>query len=383
MSFVHPISLPSSLSISPHSFASLSLISLLPFHMCSIVSLSPHSTVCTFFPLLPSNTCFCFFCILSPQILWNFSSVILLILPLVSGFFDSLPSFLLICVFVPFTQLHIHPSSFCSQSFHFFTGIPVPLVVFLSLLLRFFFFSPAFRKYPALFSSIHFVLKLCRSLSRFHSKPISLAFFPHYVTWRFSIHSWHPSQIFFLHSLYLLLYQYTLDHALKHLHSLLFPTHIPLYLVCLPHYNLMCALSVVLSLNVYPKYLNSFTRSIFLPSQFHSFSLLFFLFLLLNTIIFVFSTFTCIKKIALSSSHRYFLRFFIISFISLSLFAAITKSANARLQTFSLPTPTPPLVFSLSFHPYPPHIINSKGLNEQPCLTPFVYYYYYYIVVKW
>jgi hypothetical protein len=85
-----------------------------------------------------------------------------LILPVVSGFFDSLPSFLLVRVFVPFTQLYIHPSFFCSQSFHFFTGIPVPLVVllFLLLLLVLFLFSPAFSQYSALFSSIHFVFKL-------------------------------------------------------------------------------------------------------------------------------------------------------------------------------------------------------------------------------
>jgi hypothetical protein len=56
-------------------------------------------------------------------------------------FFYSLASFLLICVFVPFTQLHIHPSSFCSQSFHFFTGISIPLEIFLSLLLHVLFFS--------------------------------------------------------------------------------------------------------------------------------------------------------------------------------------------------------------------------------------------------
>jgi hypothetical protein len=62
------------------------------------------------------------------------SSVIHLSYSLVSGFFDSLPSSLLVCVFVSFTQLYIHPSSFCSQSFHFLTGIPVPLVVFLCLL---------------------------------------------------------------------------------------------------------------------------------------------------------------------------------------------------------------------------------------------------------
>jgi hypothetical protein len=50
----------SSFSISPRSFLSFSLISLDPFHMCSILffSLSSHSTLCTFFLLLSSNTCF-------------------------------------------------------------------------------------------------------------------------------------------------------------------------------------------------------------------------------------------------------------------------------------------------------------------------------------
>jgi hypothetical protein len=38
-----------------------------------------------------------------------------------------------------------------------------------------FLFFPAFRQYPALFPSIYFVLKLCRSLSRFYSHPIPLA----------------------------------------------------------------------------------------------------------------------------------------------------------------------------------------------------------------
>jgi hypothetical protein len=55
------LSLPSSsFSISPRSFLSFSLISLDPFHMCSILffSLSSHSTLCTFFLPLPSNTCF-------------------------------------------------------------------------------------------------------------------------------------------------------------------------------------------------------------------------------------------------------------------------------------------------------------------------------------
>jgi hypothetical protein len=51
------------------------------------------------------------------------------VLPVVSGFFNFSPFFLLARVFVSFTQLYIHPFSFCSQSFHFFTGIPVSLVV--------------------------------------------------------------------------------------------------------------------------------------------------------------------------------------------------------------------------------------------------------------
>jgi hypothetical protein len=131
---------------------------------CAQLSHSPHSTFCTFFPLLPSihlavSTSeslhhFSFSCTPSPQVL-RISSVIHFSYTshVVSGFFDSLPSFLLVCVFVPFTQLYIHPSSFYSQSFHLFTGIPVPLVVILSflLLLVFFLFSPPFRQYPALF----------------------------------------------------------------------------------------------------------------------------------------------------------------------------------------------------------------------------------------
>jgi hypothetical protein len=86
---------------------------------------------------------------------------------------------LLVFVFVPFTQRYIHPSSFWSQSFHFFTGIPFLLVVLLSLLLLLviFLFSPAFRQYPALF--LPSILSSNFSLSRFHSQPIPLASFHH------------------------------------------------------------------------------------------------------------------------------------------------------------------------------------------------------------
>jgi hypothetical protein len=49
---------PFRLHISPRPFVSLSLISLHPFHMCSIVSFLSRSISCTFFPLLPSKICF-------------------------------------------------------------------------------------------------------------------------------------------------------------------------------------------------------------------------------------------------------------------------------------------------------------------------------------
>jgi hypothetical protein len=74
----------------------------------------------------------------------------------------------------------------CSQSFHFCAGIPVSLIVFLSPC--FFFLS----NIPLVFCthpSIHFVFKLCRSLSRFHSPPIPPTLFPHYVTWRLYVHN--------------------------------------------------------------------------------------------------------------------------------------------------------------------------------------------------
>jgi hypothetical protein len=140
ISFIHPISLPYLFTISPRSFLSFSLISLHPFH--------PVHSIAVFSLLVATSKSrhhFSFF--LSPQVLRNFLCHTPLILPLVSGFCDSLPSFLLVCVFVPFTQLSINPSSFCSQFFHFFTGKPVSLVAFLFLLLLriLSLFSPTFR----------------------------------------------------------------------------------------------------------------------------------------------------------------------------------------------------------------------------------------------
>jgi hypothetical protein len=114
-------------------------------------------------------------CTLSSQILRNSSAIHLSY----SFYLDSL----ILSHSLPSPCLcPFHSSSFCSQSFHFFTGKPVSLVVFHFPLLRvLFLYSPAFRQYLALFPSIPF--------SRFHSQPISLALFPHYVTWRFPVHS--------------------------------------------------------------------------------------------------------------------------------------------------------------------------------------------------
>jgi hypothetical protein len=94
-----------------------------------VVHSAPSSVFYFHIPTSESRHHFPFSCTLSRQVLRSFLCHRPLILPVVSGFFDSLPSSLIVCVFVPFTQLYIHPSSFCFQSFHFFTSIPVLLVV--------------------------------------------------------------------------------------------------------------------------------------------------------------------------------------------------------------------------------------------------------------
>jgi hypothetical protein len=100
---------------------------------------------------------------------------------------------LLVRVFVPFIQLHIHPYSFCSQSFHFFSGIPVPLLVLLSLLLFLVFFSSLF-SIPSVSYTLQFhpipslprtsIYSLYHALKHHHSPPeitypLSLSYFPY------------------------------------------------------------------------------------------------------------------------------------------------------------------------------------------------------------
>jgi hypothetical protein len=78
----------------------------------SFLSFPPIPIFSLLVPTSKSRHHFSFSCTLSLQILRNFLCYTPLILPVVSGFFDSYPSFLLVCVFVPFTQLYIHQSPF-------------------------------------------------------------------------------------------------------------------------------------------------------------------------------------------------------------------------------------------------------------------------------
>jgi hypothetical protein len=247
-----------------------------------------------------------------------------LILPVVSGFFDSLPSFLLVRVFVPFTQLYIHQFFLLLSMFPFlhwqsrsFSSTSLSL----SSPCSFSFLSSIFSVFCTLL--FHpFCLQTFRSLSRFHSEPISLALFPHW------------------HSLHLLLFPPSPDlcpyiNTLSNIIILLlllslfyFIYHYYLSLVCLVRGSFVEGVTQVFELAPFPLPLILFTLPLSLVVvEHHHFRLL--------NIHFKLFFFT------------YFPRLLIISFISLSLFATITKSStNARLQTFSIPLLCEEYIFS-------------------------------------
>jgi hypothetical protein len=104
--FIHPIFLSSSFSICspiPH-------WSLPPSHFCYIHSTCPLNCVSLLIPMSAIFLSTFFSC---RQVLFSF--FLHSLYPRYSGISsDSFPSFLLVCIFVPFTQLYIHPSSFCS-----------------------------------------------------------------------------------------------------------------------------------------------------------------------------------------------------------------------------------------------------------------------------
>jgi hypothetical protein len=154
--------------------------------MCSIVSLSLHSTFCTFFALLhpipvvsllfptfDSRHHFSLSCIISPQVLRNLLSYTII---------DSLILSLLSCLSVSLsfslssTFLHLPFALNLSAS-----SLAYP---FLSLLLLrvFFFFSLQHSV-----SILHSSLQTLPLSYRFHSQPIPFTLFLHYVIWRFSV----------------------------------------------------------------------------------------------------------------------------------------------------------------------------------------------------
>jgi hypothetical protein len=307
---------------------------------------------------------------------------------IVPGFSDSLPSLLLVRVFVPLAHLHAHPFPLRSHSFHFLTGISVPPAVILSLfhIRALFLFSIALRQYPALFPSAHSVLELCRSLSRFHSQLAPLALFPHYVPCvSLSTPSTHL-KYFSCTPLHLLLFfpspdfrsvhQYALYHALEHHHSppeltsplsLSYSPHASNYLVRLPHYlshlRLVCG-SLIKGVSQVLEFAHSFYL-VFFPLPLALLTLPLSLvedhyFRLLNI------HFQLFLPHILSQVLHHFVH------LSLSFFATITMSfANARLQTFSTTTP-PACAFLNISSTSATYIVNSKGLSGQPGLTPFV-----------
>jgi hypothetical protein len=91
----------------------LNFLSLLIAHSGpSFLSFRPIPALSLHLPTSKSGQNFSLSYTFSPQVLRNFLCHTPLILPVVSGFFDSFPSFLLVYMFVPFTQLYIHPFSF-------------------------------------------------------------------------------------------------------------------------------------------------------------------------------------------------------------------------------------------------------------------------------
>jgi hypothetical protein len=185
------LSLPLShfVASAPHVLDRLTLLS--AHSAPSLLLFRPIPVLSLFVPASKPRHHFPLFRALSPQVHRYILCHASLILPVVLGFSDSLPSLLLVRVFVPLAHLRAHPFSFRSHSFHFLTGISVPPAVILCLfhICALFLFSVALRQYPALFPSAYSVLELCRSLSRFHSQLAPLALFPHYVPWCFSFHS--------------------------------------------------------------------------------------------------------------------------------------------------------------------------------------------------
>jgi hypothetical protein len=340
--FFFLISLPSSY-FSPFY---LSLTSLHPSHMCSISLLS---TFCTFFPLLPSNTCFLspvptfLSFALSPQTLRNFLCQTPLILPVVSRFFDSFPSFLLACVFVPFTQFYIlSPSSLCFLLFLLHSSLP----------------SICLQTLP-----LSFPLSLSAYSSYTLSSLCNLAF-PSSLLVPLSTSpcSFHPQiSAPYINTLSIMLSNIII--LLPEITSLLSLSYSPNTSHCL-----FC----------FPQYLSDICRIcgsfIECVTQNPRMYLFYFPFFPVPLIFFTLPlSFIKHHHFRLLNIHFLLLLPHILSQVLHHFFPFSCTLANARLQTFSLPTTLPPAyTFFNSSSISATYIVNSRGLSEQPCLTPFV-----------
>jgi hypothetical protein len=159
----------------------------------------PLSFLCTFSPRLPSNTCFPllvstsrsrhyfpFFALSLPKYS-RISCHTPLILPVVSGFFDYFPSFLLFCIFIPSTQLHscIFLLIVIFSLLHWHTRFSD---ISLSPSSPYFFFFSLHHSVSILHSPVLSILSSYFA-ALFPAFTLSLFLFPHHVTWRFSVHS--------------------------------------------------------------------------------------------------------------------------------------------------------------------------------------------------
>ncbi|KYN45274.1 hypothetical protein ALC56_00280, partial [Trachymyrmex septentrionalis] len=130
--------------------------------------------------------------------------------------------------------------------------------------------------------------------------------------------------------------------------------------------SLICPSSLLLLFIIYPRYLISFTSSIFFPPH-HQLPTFFLPPSFWNTTTFDFSV--------LNSS--FFLSKYPFSILNITLIcpsssATITiSSAYSSVHTLLFPTFTPPGPFSISSSISAIYILNNVGLSGHPCLTPF------------
>jgi hypothetical protein len=167
-------------------FIAHSAPSLLSFHSIPVFSL--------LVPTTKSRHHFSFFYTLSFQVLRNFLSCTPLTFPVVSGFFDSFPSFLLVCVIVSFTRLLL----LIFPLLHWHTGFSNRISLSPSSPYFFILSHSRFHSHssPSLLCNLAFLCPLLAPLSNIFlalSLPLLVPFIPRYLP-RTSIYSQSCSQ---------------------------------------------------------------------------------------------------------------------------------------------------------------------------------------------